>query len=212
VAITFTSPLSVPVPQGGFFDWQIVTLALSGPNVPAWNALNFNYGGSVVLVNQIQTSTNPGIGGALVESNFPVQIGTTAPAPIFELSATYYLIGGSSMGSLTVDRFSLTVQVATTAPEPATWTMLLIGFAGVGFAAYRRRSRTRSIRPCLIENVRLGTGVQFPGPGITSRQDGGAARALIPAVLPCGFLASPTNFAIVAAATQDSEFLAHLGS
>jgi PEP-CTERM motif-containing protein len=24
-------------------------------------------------------------------------------------------------------------------PEPATWAMLLIGFAGIGFAAYRRR-------------------------------------------------------------------------
>ena len=25
-------------------------------------------------------------------------------------------------------------------PEPSTWTMLLIGFAGVGFLSYRRRT------------------------------------------------------------------------
>jgi hypothetical protein len=26
-------------------------------------------------------------------------------------------------------------------PEPSTWAMLLIGFAGIGFAAYRKRQR-----------------------------------------------------------------------
>ena len=30
---------------------------------------------------------------------------------------------------------------ATATPEPATWAMLLIGFAGIGFAGYRARKR-----------------------------------------------------------------------
>lgn len=30
--------------------------------------------------------------------------------------------------------------VAFAAPEPATWGMLLLGFAGLGFAGYRKRS------------------------------------------------------------------------
>jgi PEP-CTERM motif len=30
------------------------------------------------------------------------------------------------------------------APEPSTWAMLLLGFAGVGFIAYRRRKSLRS--------------------------------------------------------------------
>jgi hypothetical protein len=30
--------------------------------------------------------------------------------------------------------------VMTATPEPATWAMLIVGFAGVGFLAYRRRS------------------------------------------------------------------------
>lgn len=30
-------------------------------------------------------------------------------------------------------------------PEPSTWAMMLIGFAGVGFLAYRRRNQTRLI-------------------------------------------------------------------
>jgi hypothetical protein len=35
------------------------------------------------------------------------------------------------------DRTSLTSPV----PEPSTWAMMVLGFAGVGFAAYRRKSR-----------------------------------------------------------------------
>ncbi|HZZ21512.1 MAG TPA: PEPxxWA-CTERM sorting domain-containing protein [Roseiarcus sp.] len=30
---------------------------------------------------------------------------------------------------------------ALTVPEPSTWAMMLIGFAGLGFAGYRRRLR-----------------------------------------------------------------------
>lgn len=37
-----------------------------------------------------------------------------------------------------IDNFSFTAAV----PEPSTWAMMLLGFAGVGFVAYRRRNRT----------------------------------------------------------------------
>jgi PEP-CTERM motif-containing protein len=33
--------------------------------------------------------------------------------------------------------------IADAVPEPATWALLLIGFAGIGFAAYRRRSHLK---------------------------------------------------------------------
>jgi hypothetical protein len=29
-----------------------------------------------------------------------------------------------------------------TVPEPSTWAMMLLGFAGLGFAGYRRAERT----------------------------------------------------------------------
>jgi hypothetical protein len=29
-------------------------------------------------------------------------------------------------------------------PEPSTWAMMIVGFASVGFMAYRRRGRGRS--------------------------------------------------------------------
>jgi hypothetical protein len=34
-----------------------------------------------------------------------------------------------------------TVNQPSSVPEPSTWAMLLIGFAGIGFVAYRRRSK-----------------------------------------------------------------------
>jgi probable HAF family extracellular repeat protein len=34
-----------------------------------------------------------------------------------------------------------------TVPEPSTWAMLLIGFAGIGFMAYRRKSKQALMGP-----------------------------------------------------------------
>jgi hypothetical protein len=39
-----------------------------------------------------------------------------------------------------VSRILAGLGVAFAAPEPATWAMLLLGFAGLGFAGYRKRS------------------------------------------------------------------------
>jgi hypothetical protein len=33
----------------------------------------------------------------------------------------------------------LVISMSPAVPEPSTWAMLLIGFAGIGFAGYRRR-------------------------------------------------------------------------
>jgi hypothetical protein len=38
------------------------------------------------------------------------------------------------------------VNVAPAVPEPSTWAMLLIGFAGVGFMAYRRKQNGLALR------------------------------------------------------------------
>ena len=36
---------------------------------------------------------------------------------------------------------SLTISVTSGVPEPSTWAMMILGFAGVGFTAYRRKSK-----------------------------------------------------------------------
>ena len=35
----------------------------------------------------------------------------------------------------------VTESLITAIPEPSTWAMMLIGFAGLGFLAYRRQSK-----------------------------------------------------------------------
>jgi hypothetical protein len=36
----------------------------------------------------------------------------------------------------------VTATFASSVPEPSTWAMMLLGFAGVGFMTYRRKSKT----------------------------------------------------------------------
>jgi hypothetical protein len=43
-------------------------------------------------------------------------------------------------GFLGVDSFSVS-SVTSAVPEPSTWAMMILGFAGVGFMAYRRKSK-----------------------------------------------------------------------
>ncbi len=38
-----------------------------------------------------------------------------------------------------------TVDVAPAVPEPSTWAMMILGFAGIGFMAYRRRSNQTAV-------------------------------------------------------------------
>jgi PEP-CTERM motif len=37
--------------------------------------------------------------------------------------------------------FSGTLTIAAAVPEPSTWAMMILGFAGLGFLAYRRKSK-----------------------------------------------------------------------
>jgi hypothetical protein len=45
-----------------------------------------------------------------------------------------------------LDLSSTTVSLAAAAPEPSTWAMMILGFAGIGAMAYRRRKQSASFR------------------------------------------------------------------
>jgi hypothetical protein len=49
--------------------------------------------------------------------------------------------GGSDFFSLEEALALNTVVVTSGVPEPSTWAMMILGFAGVGFVAYRRKSK-----------------------------------------------------------------------
>jgi hypothetical protein len=42
--------------------------------------------------------------------------------------------------------FTGTMQAVTAVPEPSTWAMLILGFAGLGFMAYRRQQSRPQLR------------------------------------------------------------------
>ena len=57
-------------------------------------------------------------------------------------SPTYYLVfSGTSKAALSVGG---TVSTSPAVPEPATWAMMLLGFTGLGYAAFRRNSNGRA--------------------------------------------------------------------
>jgi PEP-CTERM motif-containing protein len=42
---------------------------------------------------------------------------------------------------------TVTTGIASAVPEPATWAMMILGFCGVGFMAYRRKHNGPALRP-----------------------------------------------------------------
>jgi hypothetical protein len=57
-------------------------------------------------------------------------------------SGNYYLQIGGTGGGTSGYGGNLTTAGIGAVPEPATWAMMILGFAGVGFMAYRRRNQT----------------------------------------------------------------------
>jgi hypothetical protein len=61
-------------------------------------------------------------------------------------AGNYYLdLEGTGGGTAGYGGTLSTTQVGAV-PEPATWAMMILGFAGVGFMAYRRRNQTAAFR------------------------------------------------------------------
>ena len=52
---------------------------------------------------------------------------------------------GSLPGATVTDNINWAVDATETVPEPSTWAMMLLGFAGLGFAGYRKARNALSI-------------------------------------------------------------------
>jgi len=61
-------------------------------------------------------------------------------------SGNYYLQIGGTGGGTSGYGGNLTTAAIGVVPEPSTWAMLLLGFAGVGFMSYRRRNQNAAFR------------------------------------------------------------------
>lgn len=55
-------------------------------------------------------------------------------------------IGTFQLSSLLSGPATLTISAVAAVPEPSTWAMMILGFAGVGFMAYRRKQNGPGLR------------------------------------------------------------------
>ena len=58
------------------------------------------------------------------------------------LSCCAYLVYSSFPGigaSPAIGQWTTTLEVSSAVPEPSTWAMMILGFSGIGYLAYRRR-------------------------------------------------------------------------
>jgi PEP-CTERM motif len=51
----------------------------------------------------------------------------------------------ASLGSNTLDAIHFDGAFTTGVPEPSTWAMMILGFAGIGFTAYRKRRKDTAV-------------------------------------------------------------------
>jgi hypothetical protein len=63
--------------------------------------------------------------------------GFTASDISFSANSVFFNLEGLTAGSS--EQITLDVTFSSAVPEPSTWAMMILGFAGIGFMAYRRR-------------------------------------------------------------------------
>ena len=113
------------------------TIMVSGDSIAGVNGLYDLFqgflGGSIDFENSAHSIFTFPIGG-----NPPIQTGSisVAAAYISTADGEYSTVTGGDLIASTP---------TTGVPEPSTWAMMLIGFAGLGFAGYRRASKARAI-------------------------------------------------------------------
>lgn len=93
--------------------------------------------------SQFQTGAGGVVFTLTSEQNF------ANPTPTLEIfTSSWQVHSGLDGGTLNQGNFTLEAPVlaAPAVPEPSTWAMMILGFLGVGFMAYRRRSNSPALR------------------------------------------------------------------
>jgi hypothetical protein len=89
------------------------------------------------------------IGNTIFANSFTVSGGQITDANYFATDAVTYAFGLNTGGQNSLNSFEINLITGnsggfggvtyTAAPEPSTWAMMLIGFAGLGYAGHRAR-------------------------------------------------------------------------
>jgi hypothetical protein len=119
--------------------------------------------GNLVLGGFISIDDNSPLGGGIFSDNFtaayldasgsysiqlvkhdtnPIAITSTSlPTSPYNLSDFDFKQITYTNSSTRLEASIDTLSVASAVPEPSTWAMMILGFAGIGFMAYRRKSK-----------------------------------------------------------------------
>jgi hypothetical protein len=99
------------------------------------------FGGFTIVSNPVPGESGTGDGASGFVSPFPA-----GPAPgLGSFISPFGQISGQGLDPTQVNGFEEALlfvpQVASAVPEPSTWAMMILGFCGLGFMAYRRKSK-----------------------------------------------------------------------
>jgi hypothetical protein len=133
--VTYTFTMNLTSPSGSFnpnnskTDSQAFTFNVQQPTNPP--------GDTVLLVNSLLANLGP----------FTFSDGVTVNGFQFvEVGDGTYLNGAWNNPEGGTSHLILEATFASAVPEPTTWAMMVLGFAGVGFMAYRKRRNSPSFR------------------------------------------------------------------
>jgi hypothetical protein len=115
-----------------------VDLSVSGGVNLGANVLTIVVGGVTYTDDLTETQNNF---GQVVETGFLMGPGLGATGLKSSLNLSYTQTGGAGNGI----SGSATFIAFAPVPEPATWAMFLVGFAGLGYAAFRRNAKNRTV-------------------------------------------------------------------
>jgi hypothetical protein len=136
--VVYLSPVYF-FPGGTTVDFGVATLFPDPPDprVPC-NGLCFANGPSLQVFSYANGIGGPGNNLTFLDTQNPIR----CPSPACNAPTSYDLIFtiGPDQDGVQFALHGDGLVIAPPVPEPSTWAMLLIGFAGIGFA-YRRRLR-----------------------------------------------------------------------
>jgi len=121
--------------SGTVLTFSLASLASSIYNNVLYFVWGSPNGDNTVTLSNGDSLTTAGLGSVVNQPNNPAG----------------YLIGlnltpGATTVSFTTRETAFEFAFAAAAPEPSTWAMMILGFAGVGFMAYRRKSQAAAFR------------------------------------------------------------------
>ena len=146
-----TRSLVNPAGEFGFFadDYTFNTVGLLTTNSSVTN----NFAASSQIITGLAISLfsgTPGGAHTLLETSSGPGVG--APPQSASLGSflintgSYYVeISGTGPGPTSRADYGGSFSIAAV-PEPATWAMMVLGFLGVGFMAYRRKENSAGLR------------------------------------------------------------------